>query len=176
MNSWVAPVNLSHPYLENDPAPSFDPHHLRISPWLEFSCWSAPARSMWMSRWMNRPGWVVHKRAFVTLGHKSLPSACSGVGHKGMVKSSPVGGEFWPIPTATPAPAATECPSCRAATRKPTPTVAGCQCGAFSYLSGRRRLRNLASPGRCRRRIISTANAVSSRSCNAPLCLIYCRQ
>ena len=21
-------------YLENDPAPSFDPHHLRISPWL----------------------------------------------------------------------------------------------------------------------------------------------
>ena len=32
--SWVKPVNPSHPYLENDPAPSFDPHHLRISPWL----------------------------------------------------------------------------------------------------------------------------------------------
>ena len=30
MNSWVAPVNPSHPYLENDLAPSFDPHHLRI--------------------------------------------------------------------------------------------------------------------------------------------------
>ena len=33
MISWVKPVNPSHPYLENDPAPSFDPHHLRISPW-----------------------------------------------------------------------------------------------------------------------------------------------
>ena len=29
--AWVNPY---HPYLENDPAPSFDPHHLRISPWL----------------------------------------------------------------------------------------------------------------------------------------------
>ena len=36
MISWVKPVNPSHPYLENDPAPSFDPHHLRISPWLWF--------------------------------------------------------------------------------------------------------------------------------------------
>ena len=36
--SWVALVNPSHPYLENDPAPSFDPHHLRISPWLWFRC------------------------------------------------------------------------------------------------------------------------------------------
>ena len=36
MISWVKPVNPSHPYLENDPAPSFDFHHLRISPWLEF--------------------------------------------------------------------------------------------------------------------------------------------
>ena len=25
MISWVAPVNPSHPYLENDPAPSFAP-------------------------------------------------------------------------------------------------------------------------------------------------------
>ena len=25
MISWVKPVNPSHPYLENDPAPSFDP-------------------------------------------------------------------------------------------------------------------------------------------------------
>ena len=24
--------------------------------------------------WMRRPDWVVHKRAFVTLGHNSLPS------------------------------------------------------------------------------------------------------
>ena len=36
MISWDKPVNPSHPYLENDPAPSFDPHHLRISPWLWF--------------------------------------------------------------------------------------------------------------------------------------------
>ena len=34
MISWVKPVNPSHPYLENDLAPSFNPHHLRISPWL----------------------------------------------------------------------------------------------------------------------------------------------
>ena len=34
MINCVAPVNLSHPYLENDPAPSVDPHRLRISPWL----------------------------------------------------------------------------------------------------------------------------------------------
>ena len=29
---------------------------------------------------------VPHKRAFVTLGHNSPLSACSGVGHKGMVQ------------------------------------------------------------------------------------------
>ena len=33
----VAPVKPSHPYLENDPAPLFDLHYLRISPWLWFS-------------------------------------------------------------------------------------------------------------------------------------------
>ena len=49
-----------------------------------------------MSRRMTRLGRVVHKRAFVTLGHKSLPSACSGVGHKGIVQSSPVGGRALP--------------------------------------------------------------------------------
>ena len=41
--------------------------------------------------WMNRPGWLVHKRAFVTLGHNSLSSACLGVGHKGIAQSAPVG-------------------------------------------------------------------------------------
>ena len=46
---------------------------------------------MWISRWMSSPGKVVHKRAFVTLGHNSLPSACSGVGHKGIAQSAPVG-------------------------------------------------------------------------------------
>ena len=49
----------------------------------EPSFWSAPERSMWMS---CPACWVVHKRAFVTLGHNSLPSACSGVGHKGIVQ------------------------------------------------------------------------------------------
>ena len=43
--------------------------------------------------WMNRPGWVVHKRAFVTLGHKSLPSACPEVGHKGIVQCAELEGE-----------------------------------------------------------------------------------
>ena len=33
----VAPVKPSYPYLENDPAPLFDLHYLRISPWLWFS-------------------------------------------------------------------------------------------------------------------------------------------
>ena len=51
---------------------------------------------MWMSRWMTRPGWVVHKRAFVTLGHNSLFSACSGVGHKGIAQSAPVEGRAIP--------------------------------------------------------------------------------
>ena len=32
----VAPVKPSHPYLENDPAPLFALHYLRISPWLWF--------------------------------------------------------------------------------------------------------------------------------------------
>ena len=45
---------------------------------------------------MSRPGGVVHKRAFVTLGHKSLHSACSGVGHKGIVQYAPVGGRALP--------------------------------------------------------------------------------
>ena len=39
---------------------------------------------------------VVHKRAFVTLGHNSLPSACSGVGHKGITQSTPIGGRAIP--------------------------------------------------------------------------------
>ena len=39
---------------------------------------------------------MVHKRAFVTLGHKSLPSAFSGVGHKGIVPSAPVAGSVAP--------------------------------------------------------------------------------
>ena len=32
----VASVKPSHPYLENNPAPLFDLHYLRISPWLWF--------------------------------------------------------------------------------------------------------------------------------------------
>ena len=38
---WVAPVKPSHPYLENDPAPLFDLHYLRISPWIWFSTTAA---------------------------------------------------------------------------------------------------------------------------------------
>ena len=41
---------------------------------------------------MNRLGWVGQKRAFVALGHKSLRSACSDVGRKGIARSAPVGG------------------------------------------------------------------------------------
>ena len=39
MISWVATVNPSHPYFENAPARSFDSHHMRIPPWLQFR-WS----------------------------------------------------------------------------------------------------------------------------------------
>ena len=35
----VAPVKPSHPCLEDDPAPLFDLHYLRISPWLWFRTW-----------------------------------------------------------------------------------------------------------------------------------------
>ena len=53
--------------------------------------WSAPERSKWMTSPLFG---VVHKRAFVTLGHKSLPPACSGVGHKGIVQYAPIGGRM----------------------------------------------------------------------------------
>ena len=46
--------------------------------------------------WMSSPSCVVHKRAFVTLGHKPLPPACSGVGHKGITQSTPIGGRAIP--------------------------------------------------------------------------------
>ena len=46
--------------------------------------------------WMNRPGRVVHKRAFVTLGHNSLPSACPDVGHKGIGAIRAGGGSTTP--------------------------------------------------------------------------------
>ena len=47
--------------------------------------------------WMSRPAcWVVHKPAFVTLGHNSLSSACSGVGHKGIAQCASVGGRTMP--------------------------------------------------------------------------------
>ena len=41
--------------------------------------------------WMSRIGSVIQKRAFVTLGHSSLPSACLGVGHKGIVQYVSIG-------------------------------------------------------------------------------------
>ena len=40
MLSWVAWVNPSHPYLENDPALLLDLRYLRISPWLWFSLYT----------------------------------------------------------------------------------------------------------------------------------------
>ena len=46
---------------------------------------------------MSRPAcWVVHKRAFVTLGHNLLPSACSSVGHKGIEEYELAGGRATP--------------------------------------------------------------------------------
>ena len=41
----VALVKPSHPYLENGPAPLFDLHYLRISPWLWFSFMRSLAES-----------------------------------------------------------------------------------------------------------------------------------
>ena len=91
--------------------------------------------------WMSRLGWVVHKRAFVTLGHNSLPSACSAVGHKGIVQSAPVGGRALPetygyIRTSRP-----ESPDCRAATRKPS--ASSCWPPAWRFLTS---IRTSASP------------------------------
>ena len=56
MISWVARVNPSHPYLENDPAPPFDPHHLRISPWLWFRTSEGSAATKFFQRLMWHPG------------------------------------------------------------------------------------------------------------------------
>ena len=66
-------VGAGHvPWESCQPAPAVTPEQCG----LRTSFWSATERSIWMSS----PGWVVHKRAFVTLGHNSLPSACSGDG------------------------------------------------------------------------------------------------
>ena len=72
----VAPVKLSHPYLENGPAPLLDLHYLRISPWLWFgrrrfsrsvSSGSIPLASY---RWR-------HDLPFLWLEQKAEPSALS---------------------------------------------------------------------------------------------------
>ena len=93
------------------------------------SCWSALEWFVWM-----RPtGWVVHKRAFVTLGHNSLSSACLGMSHKGIVQSAPIGGRGVPQ-------------SLRAVGQRPgnpTPAVAGRRRGVFSHISRCRHLRDL---------------------------------
>ena len=107
-------VGAGHvPWESCQPAPAVTPEQCG----LRTSFWSATERSIWMSS----PGWVVHKRAFVTLGHNSLPSACSGVGHKGIVQS---------------APAAPESPDCRAATRKPN--ASSCWPPAWRFLTSTR--------------------------------------
>ena len=93
------------------------------------SFWSAPERSVWMSR----PGWVVHKRAFVTLGHNSLLSACSGVGHKGIAQYAPVGGRTMPESYGYVRISRPESPSCRAATRKPN--ASSCWLPAWRFLT-----------------------------------------
>ena len=87
-------------------------------------------------------GWC-HKRAFVTLGHNSLHSACLGVGHKGMVQYSQLEGGLYPRPTATSAPAAQGLRTVGQRPGKPTPAVAGRRPAAFSHISGRRRLWDL---------------------------------
>ena len=65
--------------------------------------------------WVNRPGRVVYKCAFVTLGHNSLPSTCSDVGHKGIVQSVPVGPASLSCLAAPRKPDASSCwlPACR---------------------------------------------------------------
>ena len=85
---------------------------------------------------------VPHKRAFVTLGHNSLPSACSDVGHKGIAQSAPGGGRAMPgtygyVRTSRPG-----SPSCRAATRKHN--ASSCWLPAWRFLTS---IRTPASPG-----------------------------
>ena len=76
---------------------------------------------------MDESLWVVHKRAFVTLGHNSLPSACLGVGHKGIVQSAPVGPASLSWLAATRKPNASSCwlPACRFLTSIGTPASPG---------------------------------------------------
>ena len=61
-------MNPSHPYLENEPAPSFDPHHLRISPWLWFR-----STARWIAEGIAKAG---------------LQAAATGTGIKGAASHS----------------------------------------------------------------------------------------
>ena len=75
MISWVKPVNPSHPYLENDPAPSFDPHHLRISPWLQFSIIPTqnPAMVARRSSPVDCHCWHRYRQSFANATIKAVP-------------------------------------------------------------------------------------------------------
>ena len=66
----VASVKPSHPYLENDPAPLFDLHYLRISPWLWFSTTTTSCiiRHSWDSGGFGTGGGLLDVVAFAVEG------------------------------------------------------------------------------------------------------------
>ena len=106
--------------------------------------WSAPERSMWMSRWMNRPGWGGSQTRVCDTGPQVTPFSLFKCGSQ---RHSPIRTSWGESdarylrlrPYQPPQ-------SLRAVGQRPgntTPAVAGRRRGAFSHLLGRRRLRDL---------------------------------
>ena len=105
--------------------------------------WSAPERSAWVTR----SGWVVSQTRVCDTGPQFTPFSLSRCGAQrySAVRTS------WRESDARDLRLRPHQPpqSLRAGGQRPgnpTPAVAGCRRGAFSHLSGRRRLRNLRGP------------------------------
>ena len=117
------------------PAPSVTPEEGGF----RTSCWSAPERFMWMSRWMTRPGWVVSQTRVCDTG----PQFASFSLFRGVSQRYSAIRTSWRESDARDLRLRPH-QSLRAFGQRPvnpTPAVADCRRGAFSHLSGRRCLR-----------------------------------
>ena len=106
--------------------------------------WPAPERSMWMSRWVTRPGSGGSQTRVCDTGPQVTPFSLFRCGSQ-RYRAIRAG---WRERDARDLRLRPHQPpqGLRAVGQRPgnpTRTVAGCRRGAFSHLSGRRRLRNL---------------------------------
>ena len=99
---------------------------------LPSTCWMVQRLTSRRLASSRLAGWC-HKRAFVTLGHNSLLSACPVVGHKGIAQYAPVGGRTMPESYGYVRISRPESRSCRAATRKPN--ASSCWLSAWRFLT-----------------------------------------